>query len=478
MRLKASHLSTFAQSDVCRKGSILVTVGALLLIGYTTLFPFDFTMIDDLSPSGIVRQFDWRLVKPDVIWDFGRNVLLFLPWGFGLTGLLGRTNLSRKSIILLVTIVSFFLSSSIEISQLFLTARTSYGLDIISNGLGGCIGCYCFYRWGEESINAALRLIKHIQKRLSPGLLIAGLILYLLGVGLVTTYLHYGNTLKNWNTTYSLVLGNEKTGERPWQGYIAYLSMADTTVSPDQVEPIFAQGDQPSPLADHVVVSYQFVGQPEDLEQTGSTFPLTPAIVRPKINPEHGLHLTAKQWLQTTSPVTSLIEKLADSSQFTLDMVIATTDLQQTGPAQIVSISPNIYNRNLTVSQEDSNLLIRLRTPLTGKNGRRPELSIPNVFQDTNPHHVLVTYDGFNLTVYVDTPQQPYTFTYRPEVMLFRFLLPIHVWQIRLTAQNLIVFKVMFYCLIGGPVLLIVALMVRLRKAKPILTKPQSRVTL
>lgn len=183
-----------------------------------------------------------------------------------------------------------------------------------------------------------------------------------------------------------------------------------------------------------------------------------------KIDARQGLYLSARHWLQTSSSVTSLTEKLIESSQFTLDIIIATADLQQIGPARIISISNDPFHRNLTVSQAGDSLSIRLRTPLTGENGLWPELIIPKVFQDTNPHRMIIAYNGVDLAVYIDHPEQRYTFTYAPEVMLFRYLLPVDDWKIRLTAQNPIIFKVLFYSLIFTPIVFILTLMIHLKK--------------
>ncbi|MBG1264428.1 hypothetical protein [Nostoc commune] len=44
----------------------------------------------------------------------------------------------------------------------------------------------------------------------------------------------------------------------------------------------------------------------------------------------------------------------------------------------------------MTLGQQRNNLDFRLRTPITGENGADLTLNIPNIFTDTNPHHIIV----------------------------------------------------------------------------------------
>jgi VanZ family protein len=57
---------------------------------------------------------------------------------------------------------------------------------------------------------------------------------------------------------------------------------------------------------------------------------------------------------------------------------------RQAGPARILTISPDAYLRNLTLAQEQSDLVVRVRSEDTDRNGLRygrPTASIENVFE-------------------------------------------------------------------------------------------------
>ena len=92
---------------------VLITV-RLLFIVYVTLFPFDFvTRVD--------HEFDFSLIKPDSLSDWLRNIILFIPFGFGFSYLMFKHKSKEKTLLLKVVIISFGLSSTVEILQLFLS---------------------------------------------------------------------------------------------------------------------------------------------------------------------------------------------------------------------------------------------------------------------------------------------------------------------------------------------------------------------
>jgi hypothetical protein len=53
------------------------------------------------------------------------------------------------------------------------------------------------------------------------------------------------------------------------------------------------------------------------------------------------------------------------ASRLSVAVAASTADVNQHGPARIVTLSKNANERNFTLSQDGSNLVFRLRTPLT-----------------------------------------------------------------------------------------------------------------
>jgi hypothetical protein len=102
-------------------------------------------------------------------------------------------------------------------------------------------------------------------------------------------------------------------------------------------------------------------------------------------------------WLRSSGPAKSLVQKLQETNAFTLRVVCESDDVNQSGPARILSNSQNTDLRNLTIGQEQAALVVRMRTPSTGLNGVRPALVLPGVFAGSGQRDILVSYDGATL---------------------------------------------------------------------------------
>jgi len=138
---------------------------------------------------------------------------------------------------------------------------------------------------------------------------------------------------------------------------------------------------------------------------------------------EANVFLGPHHWLETTSAA-MLTQAIRRTNQFTVSATVATADTAQSGPARIISLSGDPYRRNFTLGQEGTHLVFRLRTPLTGANGTKPELLVPDIFVDTNRHHLAITYDGSVLVLYVDGVQHPRALKLTPGATLASYVFP------------------------------------------------------
>lgn len=90
-----------------------------------------------------------------------------------------------------------------------------------------------------------------------------------------------------------------------------------------------------------------------------------------------------------------LTEACRRTNALALECVIRPISLDQEGPARIISCSSGSNSRNLTLGQEGQQLVIRLRTPLTGLNGTKPQILFGDLRQVEMPCHVVISYrDG------------------------------------------------------------------------------------
>ncbi len=65
----------------------------------------------------------------------------------------------------------------------------------------------------------------------------------------------------------------------------------------------------------------------------------------------------------------------------------------QTGPTRIITFSRGAYVRNITLAQERTDLVIRLRTPLSGANGRSYEVWVPAAIPAGEPAEIDIGFE-------------------------------------------------------------------------------------
>lgn len=137
-------VSTRSREDLIWKRSSLAIISfSFLFILYLTLFPFDFSFRETYSNLGYHFLFlGWG--KSNIL-DVQRNLLLFIPFGFGFTGYLMKIiRLPRLYYLLGIILSSFFLSYTIEVFQVFQSSRYPSLVDVFSNSLSGLLGFLCF----------------------------------------------------------------------------------------------------------------------------------------------------------------------------------------------------------------------------------------------------------------------------------------------------------------------------------------------
>ena len=74
----------------------------------------------------------------------------------------------------------------------------------------------------------------------------------------------------------------------------------------------------------------------------------------------------------------------------------------QDGPARIFSLSKDPGLRNFTIGQSMRNINYRVRTPLSGLNGTRPDLETTNNSLNGNTQHIVATYHNGVQRLYID----------------------------------------------------------------------------
>ena len=430
---------------IARWGYLLL-IASLSATIVATIHPFQFVVPEGFSLKSIAEEFAFG----SAIKDYLQNILLFIPFGISLAAIYER---DRRSILLILTVcclVSATISTAVEVTQFFLPVRISNLTDIIYNSLGGTLGGV-FCCWRSNITKFALGVVRADPQQLSLKSLLVAIagycFLVILGVGVLVTSVN----LSNWDEDFYLAIGNEVTGDRPWQGYIYNLYISDRSLEPSQIEQAFEQTE--SVFDDTSLVTaldFSQVQYYRDLSQHPNLL-WQSSLESDRGSKSSGVLLNSEQWLKTAEPARYLNNRLKKTGEFSLFIAISTDDFVQTGPARIISLSQGIYNRNLLIGQEKDSLRFRLRTPITGSNATQPEFTIPEVFVSNTVHQMIITFAANRLNFYLDN-DSVYSFEFPPSISFIAYFpWQKQNWTINLGNFELYKYQRYFYTLIIVP---------------------------
>lgn len=134
--------------------------------------------------------------------------------------------------------------------------------------------------------------------------------------------------------------------------------------------------------------------------ETGETrtYSLT-ARGRATFNHRHAMLLRGGAFLADEEFNQRLLKRAQATNQLTLEATITPDHAESRGPARIVTFSTDNSSRNVTLGQEGQNLILRLRTPQTGRNAFNPEVTLCTLAIGV-PNHIIVTYRPGRLVCY------------------------------------------------------------------------------
>ena len=388
------------------KDYALVAISVLVVL-LATLYPFKFSFPDSFSLEELINSFSNTSSFQDTV----NNILLFLPLGFFCSSLLQKHRVKLGLEILIVILASASLSTIVELLQVFLPGRRPTPDDIINNTIGGFVGWLCFNWLLSRSFAYILARIENNSSRRVNQRVAAFCLGYILLSSLNLVFWQSTTYLSNWNSNYPLVIGNEATGDRPWQGYISKVYITDKAISAIEAAQIFQDKDYFNNYGDSLLAAYKLdkSGQYYYRDKSGNLPKLLWRGQPVDIQENKGALLSSSNWLETADAVKKLNKRISNTSEFTISTTVATSDISQTGPARIVSISDDPLRRNFTLGQQGTALNLRLRTPITGENGGDVKLNIPNIFTDKQTHTLIITYSRPIIQVYVDNLQNSYS---------------------------------------------------------------------
>jgi hypothetical protein len=170
--------------------------------------------------------------------------------------------------------------------------------------------------------------------------------------------------------------------------------------------------------------------------------------------PDQGEHLAlaGQAWLVSEAPVPQLVERLEMSSQFSVRIVCVPAGSSEP-EGRILAIGRPAAPADLVIWQQDASLGLGFHTPL---GARRAQLAwtVPDVFAAGQPRNILYTYDGSNLSLFIDGKKEEHPYNLGPGPALARSIRRIRPAELEGYAD-------IYYALIFFPAGILLGLTVR-----------------
>ena len=454
-------------------------IASVVAISIATISPFNFVIPHDLLKDMFVNSFHGSTN----IKDYVRNILLFVCFGVACAKIVTDRKRQIRQVLILSFLISAIFSLGIELVQILLPSRVSSISDITCNGFGGLLGSalYCWRQDFHELIRGTLTSnYRQINLKFLGTIILGYIATIICGWFLLINSIN----LNNWNKNAYLAIASEVTGQVFWRGYITSLYICDRAIERSQVSEAFEETHSFFSQSPDLVTSFLFSDYQTYYLDSNAQTPnlhweqklsskktiLSPShltkntnvlTINEQIHNNKTVLFHKRNSLISAAPATKLNQHIRATQEFTLSVILATKKLKQVGPSRIISLGDNIYSHNMMLGQEDSNLVFRLRTPTTGEKATQPDFYIPNFFQDTDLHQILITFADRQLSFYVDNPDRQYVFIFEPSTLSKLFLpLAFKRWNINLTNFNLLRSKIAFYSLVATPLAILICIFV------------------
>jgi VanZ family protein len=384
---------------VSRSIGIFIFVASLLCVLFAGTFPFDFSIPAHGAMQEVREQFDWRWNPHDPGHrDRIENILFFMPLGFGTAALIVRRKFRRTLQLFITFVISLILTSFVEISQTFVSFRDPSFADIWCNTLGGMIGAIIFIFIGDGFLNLASRFLLWLAPLARPAIIGAALFAYAVFQLSEPLLIHNPGDLSVWSREMQLSVGNAPSNDRGWLGSIWQLQIADRAISPREVRELENSNEAAKIFGDSLLADYRFMGVGPFPDLTANLPALKWFDLPSRFMHPDKVVVTGNRWLLTRENIAAAISRIAGQSQFTIATTVATADPKQYGSEQIIAIASSLHQYNLEIAQQYSDLELSVRTAVRST----PGLRLRGVFDDTQPHHLVVTAIKGRIVVYMD----------------------------------------------------------------------------
>ena len=379
--------------------SLRILVLALAGIFLLTLYPFRLALHAHPGYASPFLLQGWE--KPAGFLESFLNVLLFVPFGFGLSGLIRNKGVSRFQTTLLCLAAGVLLSYGVEFTQFFLPARDSGWEDVMTNSTGSLLGSLVFQAIGLPLLRIFQACERLIEAFATVRTATVVLLFYFVLCFATSAHFQKETTLSGWHPGSFLSVGgfSHSGSTHTWHGRISTLEFWDHALDSDLASNLTSS--IPAPPSPGSIASY-------DLAATNAVRDLRHNL--PDLDLEHIRYgdppsvpgvFDGNSWLATPTPVPSLIDSIRKTGRFSIHIQFVPTESNADVDASLVTISRPGETPDLEIRQAAQALAVWLHAPVTSPQPRL-DWSVPLVFAAGRSRNVIISFDGAKLWAYLD----------------------------------------------------------------------------
>lgn len=396
-----AHRGTSADDSRWSTRILLLSLAGILFL---TLYPFRFDLSRPLLANRLLFVLEgWG--KDSGSFDIFLNVLLFVPFGFGLAGKFHEQGKSRLATLGLALAAGVLLSYTIESLQVYIPSRDSGWGDVFTNSSGSLAGCLLLILYGAPILRFLSACEVALDSLFTLRRAVVILSLYFAFWIAISVPLQKDTRLTNWDPASLLIVGNTAPGHSTSArtGSISQLEIWDRALPHALAEALTSPNpgnvSAPNPLA-----SYDFLGSPpfEDKQRFLPGLDWTPSATASAAY--NAAAMNGPSRLVSRIPVSGLVDNIRRSRQFSIQLAFS-PDAVDGVDAEILSIYNPTGSLNLGIRQKGASLIIWFRNPLTVNRGAMA-WPTPNLFAPHQSRDILFSYDGSDLSLYIDGKEQ------------------------------------------------------------------------
>jgi glycopeptide antibiotics resistance protein len=353
------------------------------LSGFGTSFLSTFpTSVDQLAMRNLIKKF-----------------ILAIPFGILLYYLWSSLKRTKASAVFYACVCSVLINFFYELCQVFFAGRHASAIDLLSKTVGSFCGTlsagFC-----PTGVSEQVRWVWWKVEKPKIPLFIALMLAVFPAVAFALQYPWFN--FRNWDPRFSLQIGNEATGDKPWLGKIYLAALYNRALSRDEIARHFQWGFSPAERTstgqEGPVALYMFNEGTSNTLHDMSTFgPPLDLIFIPGshvrwLPDSNGIEILQPTVVQSHGPATKLFTAFTAMSELSVEVWINPANITQTGSARIIAFSRDWWTCNFMLAQMRGDLVFKVRTPFSGREGGRVTLQTDDSFLTTETFHIVATY--------------------------------------------------------------------------------------